>query len=65
MRETNWRNPDGTEGHARLEYDERSEIVFYDDEHVQISRLVRTYDERGRVTAEEQQIVSPRAFTSK
>ena len=40
----------------------QSEIVFYDDEHVQISKLVRKYDERGRVTSEEQQIVSPRAF---
>ena len=39
-----------------------SEIVFYDDEHVQISKLVRKYDERGRVTSEEQQIVSPRVF---
>jgi YD repeat-containing protein len=40
----------------------QSEIVFYDDEHVQISKLVRKYDERGRVTSEEQQIVSPRVF---
>ena len=39
-----------------------SEIVFYDDEHVQISKLVRKYDERGRATSEEQQIVSPRVF---
>ena len=36
--------------------------MFYDEEHVQISKLVRTYDERGRVTSEEHQTVSPRAF---
>src|SRR5262249_24615171 len=39
-----------------------AEIVFYDDEHVQISRLVRTYDERNRVTSEENQVLSPRLF---
>ncbi len=38
-----------------------AEMVFYDSEHVQISRLVRTYDERGRVTSEENQTLSPRA----
>lgn len=42
-----------------------AEMVFYDDEHAQVSKLVRTYDERGRVTGEEQQIVSPRAFAGK
>ena len=40
-----------------------AEIVFYDEEHVQISKLVRTYDDRGRVASEEQQTISPRAFT--
>jgi hypothetical protein len=39
-----------------------AEVVFYDEEHVQISKLVRTYDERGRVNSEEYQTVSPRAF---
>lgn len=28
-------------------------IVFYDDEHVQISKMVRTHDERGRVVTKE------------
>jgi YD repeat-containing protein len=39
-----------------------AEVVFYDEEHVQISKLLRTYDERGRVTSEEHQTISPRAF---
>jgi hypothetical protein len=39
-----------------------AEIVLYDDEHVQISKIVRTYDERGRVTSEENQTLSPRVF---
>jgi hypothetical protein len=38
------------------------EIVLYDDEHVQISKIVRTYDERSRVTSEENQALSPRVF---
>jgi YD repeat-containing protein len=40
-----------------------ADIVFYDEEHVQISKLVRTYDDRGRVASEEHQTISPRAFT--
>lgn len=39
-----------------------AETVLYDDEHVQISKLLRTYDERGRVASEEQQPLSSRAF---
>ena len=41
-----------------------AEIVFYDAEHVQISKLVRTFDERGRVASEEHQTISPRAFAA-
>ena len=128
LRETTWRNPDGTESRSKLEYNELgeivqdgakvtfssekgrkvktevvesrtpgmnrgfsfgdgplqtswtvgqavvastsydekgrpTEIVVYDEEHVKISKLVRTYDERGRVTGEEVQILSPRIFT--
>jgi YD repeat-containing protein len=127
LRETKWRNSDGTEGRAELKYDQHgeaicnganitysyengrkvkteifeaktpgvdrafsfgdgpamtswtignaalaatfydelgrpNEIVLYDDEHMQIARLVHTYDERGRVTSEEQQTISPRVF---
>ena len=40
-----------------------AEIVLYDAQHVQISKLVRTYDERGRVASEENQTLSPRVFT--
>jgi hypothetical protein len=39
-----------------------AEMVLYDDEHVKIYKLVRTYDERGRVTSEECQTLSPRVF---
>jgi YD repeat-containing protein len=127
LRETTWRNPDGTESRSKLEYNELgeivqdgakvtfssekgrkvktevfesrtpgmnrgfsfgdgpsqtswtvgqaavaltaydekgrpTEIVVYDEEHVKISKLVRTYDERGRVAVEEQQILSSRVF---
>jgi hypothetical protein len=41
-----------------------AEMVLYDDEHVKIYKHVRTYDERGRVTSEECQTLSPRVFTS-
>jgi hypothetical protein len=41
-----------------------AEMVLYDGEHVKIYKLVRTYDERGRVTSEECQTLSPRVFTS-
>jgi YD repeat-containing protein len=41
-----------------------AEMVLYDDEHVKIYKLVRSYDERGRVTSEECQTLSPRVFTS-
>jgi len=40
------------------------EMVLYDDEHVKIYTLVRSFDERGRVTSEECQTLSPRVFTS-
>lgn len=128
LRETAWRNPDGTESHSKLGYNELgeivqdgakvtfssekgrkvktevfesrtpgmdrgfsfgdgplqtswtagqaavastfydgkgrpAEIVVYDEEHVKISKLVRTYDERGRVVREEQQILSSRVLT--
>jgi hypothetical protein len=46
-------------------YDERdrpTEMDFYDKEHLQLSKIVRIYDERGRVKREEQQILSPRQF---
>jgi hypothetical protein len=46
-------------------YDERdrpTEMDFYDKEHLQLSKIVRIYDERGRVKTEEQQILSPRQF---
>ena len=33
-----------------------AEIVLYDDEHLPISKIVRTYDERGRVISEENRI---------
>jgi hypothetical protein len=39
-----------------------TEIVLYDDEHMQISKIVRKYDECGRVASEENQALSPRVF---
>jgi YD repeat-containing protein len=40
-----------------------AELVLYDDEHVKIRRHVRSYDERGRVSSEECQTLSPRVLT--
>jgi hypothetical protein len=39
-----------------------AEMIAYDAEHVQILKVVRTYDERGRVIREESDASSPRLF---